>query len=119
MTPAICLTYILFREASTLPVQGWHKTAEVVINRAVKNNITICEELNKANSYSFLHDNKPDNISGIEDINLLAKLVPLARKKLWQYKGNAEGYLYFNECKLGKKYQTKHKMLKIKNMCYY
>ncbi len=114
-----CIVLILYMEGRSLPDNGQKLIAQVVINRATKDGKSICDEMSKPSSYTFYHKKK---VYMVDDIDALVKATVLGKEVLEKNtnpKYKPLGYLYFNECRLKKRFITEMKVRKIANMCYY
>lgn len=114
-----CIVLIMYYEGRSLPDNGQKLIAQVVINRATKDDKSICDEMRKSGSYTFYNEKRTymiDDMDAMIRATVLGKEV-LDKNKNPKYK--PLGYTYFNECKLSKRFKTDMKVRKIKNMCFY
>ena len=118
MTSAIyCLSLIIFFEGSVTSEQTQRFIASTAIERAKKENLSICESMKKPKSYSWMWDGKKQNL---DKVFLEKKIMPLAKQEL--SRPSMKGRTYFNECKnakTGRKYDTKASLVKSDNLCFY
>lgn len=109
-----CLALVMYMESSISSKDTQAYVGSVVIERAHQDHQSICKNIHKPVSYSWMFDGKNtkvDNQYLHEDIFPVAKAV-MAKPKL-------KGYYYFNECQLGKRFKTDKKMIKSDTMCFY
>lgn len=119
MSSLACIALVVYMEARSLPEQAQKLVAQIVINRATKDKITICEELKRPKTYSFYWDGKPEII---EEMDSLIKVVELSKEVLKKNENPTYkpiNYTHFNSCRLKKRYKTLISLKKIENMCFY
>lgn len=113
------LALIIFMEARSEPIEAQHLVARAVIERSNYFNQPIQTVLNTPKTYSFMWDGKPNTIRWNNSIELAAwnKAVSIANEELNE--SSFGGRIFFNECKLGKRFPTKYKMIQSGNLCFY
>ena len=114
MTSLACLALIVYHEARSEPVATQVHVAQVVINRAKEENLTICKSMVKPRSYSFYWDKHSNKI---KDKVSYANILQVANKSLTRK--SLHSRLFFSECRLKKRYKTKHKLIKVGHLCFY
>lgn len=86
--------------------------ADVAIERAKDENLTVCKSMNKKGSYSWTKSRYKVNWKEVDKFNSLV-LKELSRKP-------TSGRIYFNECsRPKKKFKTETKVLKSDKLCFY
>jgi spore germination cell wall hydrolase CwlJ-like protein len=114
MSSIACLALIIYFEARGEPDLAQRMVAEVAIHRAKTEDKPICKSLKTPRSYSFMWDKHSNKI--VDKVSHLEALA-IARKVL--AKKNVPSRLYFNECSMGKRYKTKHRIKKVGRLCFY
>lgn len=109
-----CLALVMYMESSISSVTTQAYVASVVIERAKQDKQTICKNIHRPISYSWMFDGKNTKV---DQLFLHQKLYPIALAQL--KKPRLVGYYYFNECRLGKRFKTKNKMIRSDTMCFY
>jgi spore germination cell wall hydrolase CwlJ-like protein len=114
MSSIACLALIVYFEARGEPALAQRMVAEVAVHRAKTESKPICTSLRSPKSYSFMWDkisNKIREKDAYEDAISIARRV-LSIK-------NVPSRLYFNECSMGKRYKTQHKIRRVGRLCFY
>jgi spore germination cell wall hydrolase CwlJ-like protein len=103
----------MFMEARSEPLLAQQYVASVVIERARKEEVTLCASIKKPKSYSWMWDGVNTKVPAEE----LKRFEMLAAEQL--RKPSLSDRLYFNECSLGKRYATQFKVLRSGKLCFY
>lgn len=114
MSSVACLALIIYFEARGEPDLAQRMVAEVAIHRAKTEDKPICKSLRSPRSYSFMWDkisNKIRDKESYEDALSIARRVLNTK--------NVPSRLYFNECSMGKRYKTQHKIRRVGRLCFY
>lgn len=113
MSSLYCLSLIIYMEARSEPILTQQLVASVAMERAAFEQLAICSSLKKPKAYSW----QWDGIATKMDEKEFTKSKRIARIEL--AKRSMKGRLYFNHCKLGKRFHTKFSMVRIGNLCFY
>ncbi len=114
MTELACLALVMYMESSISSATTQQYVASVVIERAHQDRQSICKNIHKPVSYSWMFDGKNTKV---DEKFLHKQIYPLAKAAMKQPR--LKGYSFFNECTLGKRFKTKNKMIKSDTMCFY
>jgi hypothetical protein len=114
MTELACLALVMYMESSISSKTTQEYVGSVVIERAYQDRQSICKNIHKPISYAWMFDGKNTKV---DEQFLQKKITPIAERVL--KKPRLKGYYYFNECRLGKRFKTKNKMIKSDTMCFY
>ncbi len=114
MTELACLALVMYMETSISSATTQQYAGSVVIERAHHDKQSICKNIHKPISYSWMFDGKNTKVN---EAFLHKKIYPLAKAVL--NKPKLKGYYFFNECSLCKRFKTKNRMIKSDTMCFY
>lgn len=114
MTNAACLALIIYFESRSENDLTQRYVAQVAMNKSDYYEESICKNLNRQRVYSFMFDGKPEVITENDSHK---KAIEIANHSIKNR--TLDGYLYFNECRLGRKYKTDKKMIRTKKLCFY
>ena len=108
-----CLSLIMYMEALNQGDYTKALVADVAIERAKQEELSVCQSMKRKKSYSGMWDGKSTKVNK----KLLEGLKPIAVKEL--KKPVVTGRYFFNECSMGKRYKTKYKLIKSEKLCFY
>lgn len=113
MSSVACLALIMYMESRGEPLQTQQYVASVAIERAMQEQVTICESMKKPRAYSWMWDRKKTKV----DHKRLNALKTIAVRELAT--PTLKGRMYFNERKLGKLWRTRYKPTVSGNLIFY
>ena len=113
MGAVACLSLIMYMEALNQSDYTKALVADVAIERAKQEELSVCQSMKKKKSYSWMWDGKYTKV----DRKLLEGLKPIAAREL--KKPVVKGRFFFNECSLGKRFRTDYKLIRSEKLCFY
>ena len=113
MNSLACLALVVYMESRGEALITQHYVASVAIQRAEQEEVSVCKSMKKPRAYSWLWDGVNTKV----DPKQLELSKKVAKQEL--QKQTLQGRLYFNECRLGKRFRTEHKMIKSGGLCFY
>lgn len=113
MTNLACLALIIAMEARNQNDYTRSLVADVAIERAKVENVSICKSMKKKASYSWMWDGVNTKLTS----EILADVTKVAFKELKSPR--ITGRYFFNECSLGRRYKTKYTMIRSEKLCFY
>jgi hypothetical protein len=111
MTSLACLVFIIYHEARSEPLEVQKLVAQVVINRSIRDNTSICDSIKRG--YENLYRTKINK----EELDVLFKIHQVGDKVLKTHKQNF--YFYFNNKNLGVRFKSKVKPIKTEKLIFY
>ena len=118
----LCFALVSYREARSEPIAAQIATMQILKNRATLNHAKPCKELAKHRQFAWTSKYRiePPKAIGEKDQNawLLSKSLSNSLDKV-SVKGITPKFVYFNTLKLGKRYKTKTKPIKLGGLLFY
>jgi spore germination cell wall hydrolase CwlJ-like protein len=117
----LCLALASYHEARSEPIAAQIAVQKILQHRAISHATSVCKALAMNDQFSFYkrYHVVPKPVNLIEKCAWSqAKNIALSLIKL-QVKGITKDHLYFNETRLGKRYETKTKPVKIGKLLFY
>lgn len=114
MTSLACLALIIYHESRGESELTQRLVARVAIERSNHENVGICRSMHRPKSYSFMWDGKPERV---DDKQAWDKALVIAGDELFE--SNMDNRMYFNECRLGKRFKTAYRMRRSGKLCFY
>lgn len=108
-----CIALVMYMEAQTQSIYTKRLVASVSIERAKQEDTTICKSIKKRGGYSWMWDRKFTKVKN----HHLVKLYPLAAQELQN--PTITGRYFFNECTLGKRWNTPYRIIRSEKLCFY
>ena len=111
-----CLSLIMYMEALNQGDYTKALVADVAIERAKQEELSVCQSMKRKKSYSWMWDGKNTKV----DNQILKDLRQIAVSEL--KKPTITGRYFFNECRSaskGRRYKTEYKLIKSEKLCFY
>ena len=113
MTNMACLALIIAMEARNQNDYTKSLVADIAIERAKVENVSICSSMKKPKAYSWMWDGVNTKLTS----DILMEATKIARKELKS--PIVTGRYFFNECTLGRRYKTQYRMIRSEKLCFY
>lgn len=112
----------MYREARSEPIAAQIATAKILHHRAMQHKTHVCKELRKYKQFSWTQKYRitPPVPVGAIDKDAWTQSQKLATSlKFLAVKGITPNYVFFNTLKLGKRYKTKTKTIRLGSLLFY
>lgn len=109
----LCLSLAVYHESRNQPVPTQNAVVSVIKNRAAKEHKTPCQILYAKNQFSFVRGRHIPAVTEKATFQKIKKRVLTHRVNL------SRKYIYFNSIRLGKRFATKAKPIKLASLLFY